>query len=234
LTPRLLTLTVCLMPLIANAAPGQSTAATNEATTEPIPIEQEPRHRLMFANEHVRFFDVELEPGYESFYHWHRADGVFVNIAAAPTVAQDLGKQPVHRGERAIGETYFIDYGTKPKAHRVTNAGHTPYHVIDTEILSGCGAADPSGQGPNQSVLIDNARVFVMRIIVPPGESTELYAPCGMLVAVSAGSLRVETPGGTRRLDLRPAGFEWRQQAQSVKLVNTGASVFHGVDIRLK
>src|SRR3954467_3877314 len=57
--PRLLALTL-LMPLFANAA------------GEAVPIEQEPRHRLKFANEYVRFFDVELEPGYESRYHWHR------------------------------------------------------------------------------------------------------------------------------------------------------------------
>ena len=34
------------------------------AAAEPVPIEQEPRHRLKFENAHVRFFDVQLEPGY--------------------------------------------------------------------------------------------------------------------------------------------------------------------------
>ena len=137
--PRLLALALSLMPLVANAS------------DEPIPIEQEPRHRLLFENEHVRFFDVELEPGYESRYHWHRSDGVFVT-----------------------------------------------------------------------------------RIILHPGESTELYAPCGMLVSVSGGSVTLESPAGRERIDLLPAGFKWRQQAQTTKLVNTGKFVFHGVDIRLK
>ncbi len=109
--PRLLALPLCLMPLVANAA------------DDPVPIEQEPRHRLKFENEHVRFFDVELEPGYESRYHWHRSDGVLVT-----------------------------------------------------------------------------------RVILHPGE----------------------------RIDMTPAGFKWRQQAQTTKLVNTGQFVFHGVDIRLK
>jgi hypothetical protein len=204
------------------------------AADEPIPIEQEPRHRLRFENEHVRFFDVELEPGYESRYHWHRSDGVFVNISSSPTIAQDLDKEPVWRGERAIGETYFIDYSARPKAHRVSNPGSTPYHVIDTEILSGCGTADAVAEGPNQTLLIDNARVFVTRITLHPGESTELYAPCGMLVSVSGGSVALESPAGSERVDLQPAEFKWRQQAQAMKLVNTGKFVFHGVDIRLK
>ena len=214
----LLAFALCLTPLLVNAA------------DEPVPIEQEPRHKLVFANEHVRYFDVELEPGYESRYHWHRADGVFVNISSAPTIAQDLDKEPVKRGGRAIGETYYIDYGAKPKAHRVSNPGTTPYHVIDTEILGGCGNAAAAAEGPNQVLLIDNPRVFVTRVILHPGESTELYAPCGMLVAVSGGSISLDGDS----VDLPPAGFKWRQQAQTIKLVNTGKFVFHGVDIRLK
>jgi hypothetical protein len=204
------------------------------AAEEPILIEQEPRHRLVFENEHVRYFDVELEPGYESRYHWHRSDGVFVNIASSPTIAQDLAKEPVRRGERAIGETYYIAYATHPKAHRVSNPGTAPYHVVDTEILGGCGAADPVAEGPNQTLLIDNPRVFVTRIVLHPGESTELYAPCGMLVAVSGGNITLESPDGIENVNMKPAGFQWRQRAQTVKLVNTGKFVFHGVDIRLK
>ena len=215
---RLLALVLCLMPLAASAA------------EEPIPIEQEPRHKLVFANEHVRYFDVELEPGYESRYHWHRADGVFVNISSSPTIAQDLDKEPVRRGERAIGETYFIDYGVKPKAHRVSNPGTTPYHVVDAEILGGCGAANPVAEGPNQTLLIDNERVLVTRIILHPGESTELYSPCGMLVSVSGGSISLNGES----VDIELAGYQWRQQAETVKRVNTGKFVFHGVDIRLK
>ena len=136
---RLIALALCLMPPCV------------AATDEPVPIEQEARHRLRFENEHVRFFDVELEPGYESRYHWHRSDGVFVT-----------------------------------------------------------------------------------RIILHPGESSELYAPCGMLVSVSGGSVALESATGRERLDMPPAGFKWRQQGRTMKIVNTGKFVFHGVDIRLK
>ena len=186
--------------------------------------------KLVFANEYVRYFDVELEPGDESRYHWHRNDAVFVSISTAPTIAQDLDKEPVRRGERAIGETYYIDYGAKPKAHRVSNPGTTPYRAIGVEILGGCGETGPVAEGPNQTLLIDNARVFVTRIILHPGESTELQAPCGMLVSVSGGNISLDAES----VDLRPAAFKWRQQDQAIKLVNTGKFVFHGVDIRLK
>jgi len=204
------------------------------AADEPVPIEQEPRHRLKFENAHVRFFDVQLEPGYQALYHWHYNDGVFVNIASSPTIAQDWGAEPAKRGDRAIGEAYFIGYAAKPKAHRVTNPGPGIYRVTDTEIMSTCGPMDTAREGPNQTLVVDNERVFVARVILHPGESTELYAPCGMLVSVSGGTVVFDTPDGKEKVAMERAAFKWRKLRQTVKLTNVGANVFHGVDIRVK
>ena len=209
-------------------------SATVHAQADAVNIEQEPRHRLKFENEHIRFFDVQLEPGYQALYHWHRNDGVFVNMYVAPTTAQDVGQEPVRRGGRAIGEVYFINYAAKPKAHRVTNPGNSEYRVTDTEILVGCGAAGTMEAGPNQTVVVDNERVLVTRLILHPGESSELLAPCGMLVSVSGGNVTVEGPQGSESFALQVAGFKWRKSADTVRLTNAGNSVFHAIDIRLK
>jgi hypothetical protein len=205
-----------------------------QAQNDPVPIEQEPRHRLKFENEHVRFFDVQLEPGYQALYHWHRNDGLFVNMYVAPTTAQDVGKEPVKRGGRAIGEAYYIDYAANPKAHRVSNPGKTEYRVTDTEILKGCGAQAPVTEGPNQTVVFDNERTLVTRIILHPGESSELRAPCGMLVSVSGGNVTVEGPQGSESFAMAVAGFKWRKTPDTLTLTNAGKTVFHAVDIRLK
>ena len=204
------------------------------AADEPVPIEQEPRHQLKFENAHVRFFDVQLEPGYESLSHWHHNDGVFVNITSSPTIAQDWGAEPIARGGRAIGEVYFIGYGAKPKAHRVTNPGPGMYRVTDAEIMSSCGPMDAAREGPNQTLLVDNERVFVTRVILHPGESTELYAPCGMLVSVSGGNVVFDNSGAKEKVAMDRAAFKWRKLQQTVKLTNAGSNVFHGVDIRIK
>jgi len=204
------------------------------AATEPVPIEQEPRHRLKFENAHVRFFDVQLEPGYQSLYHWHHNDGVFVNIASSPTISQDWGAEPVTRGERAIGEAYFIAYAAKPKAHRVANPGPGMYRVIDAEIMSSCGPMNAARESPNQTLVVDNERVFVTRVILHPGESTELYAPCGLLVSVYGGDVVFDTPDGKEKVAMDRGAFKWRKLQQTVKLTNVGRNVFHGVDIRIK
>lgn len=204
------------------------------AQTEAVDISEEPRHRLKFENEHVRFFDVQLEPGYQALYHWHRNDGLFINMYVAPTTAQDVGQEPVSRGGRAIGETYYIDYAAKPKAHRVSNPGTGEYRVTDTEILSGCGATGEISEGPNQTVVTDNDRVFVTRILLHPGESSELRAPCGMFVSVSGGNVTFEGPQGTESVAMQTAGFKWRKTDKTIKLTNAGKTVFHAIDIRLK
>lgn len=200
-----------------------------------VPIDQEPRHRLVFENAHVRHFDVQIEPGYVALYHWHRNDGVFVNIGPSDTTAQDLGGEPVARPPRAVGETYFIGYSKKPKAHRVSNTGSRVYHVTDTEILGGCAApATDYATGRSQTLVVDNDRVFVARIILHPGETTELQGPCGLLVSLYPADLWLEGPGGNELMALPRAGFHWRESQQPYRVRNAGKAVFHGIDIRLK
>lgn len=210
-------------------------ASVDAVADDPVPIEQEPRHRLAFQNRHVRFFDVQLPPGYRSVVHIHHHDGVFVNIAPGETEAEDWGKAPVRRPPRAPGETYFIPYSRKPKAHRVSNVGESTYHVTDTEILQGCGGNDvpalPAGAEP---ALIDNEKVRVTRILLQPGETAPLHGPCGFLVTVTGGTARIDAPGGTELVTFRPAGFKWRDSDAAVSLTNVGTDALHAIDILVK
>lgn len=215
---------VLLLACFSGAVPAQ----------EPVPIEQEPQHRLKFQNEYVRFFDVELPPGYEGLWHWHRNDGVFVNILPAETIAQDQGGEPVRRGWRAIGETYFIGYASKPKAHRVANSDRQPYRVTDTEILRGCGKQERFQEGPGQTLILENEKVFVTRIVLHPGEFTDLQPACAMLVAVSPGEALLGGRAEEKRLKLDRAGYHWQVREAAQRLVNAGSTVFHAVDIQVK
>ena len=189
---------------------------------------------LKFENRHVRFFDVQLPPGYRALWHTHLHDGVFVNIEAAQTIAQDFGGEPVPRPARNVGETYFIAYATKPNIHRVTNVGETPYRVTDTEIRAGCGDFRPMPDAAGQTLIVENDRVRVTRLMLGPGESIPLHPSCGMLVAITAAQIRVRTGGPEESLSMAPAGFKWRDSFAPVVLVNAGESVFHAVDIVVK
>ncbi|MCC7548053.1 MAG: hypothetical protein IT532_09835 [Burkholderiales bacterium] len=209
-------------------------ASAAQAQERIVPIEQEPGHVLKFQNQHVRFFDVQLQPGYLALWHTHLHDGVFVNIEPSPTSAQDLGGDTRIRPPRMIGETYFINYTREPKSHRVGNVGDTPYRVIDTEILRGCGGFVPVQDAPAQTLIVENERVRVTRLMLAPGEQADLHAPCGMLVGVSAGELAFDSGGPEERMSMTPAGFKWREASTPVRVRNSGTEVFHGVDILVK
>jgi hypothetical protein len=199
-----------------------------------VPIEEEPRHVLKFQNAHVRFFDVQLPPGYQGLWHTHLHDGVFVNIAASQTTAQDLGAAPSTRPPRIAGETYFINYTQKPKAHRVDNSGTTPYRVTDTEIHQGCGGFVPFPDSVGQTLIVENDRVRVTRLMLGAGERIELHPSCGMLVSVTEGELAFESGGPQELVTTYPAAFKWRDSYRPVALINVGSDVFHGVDIVVK
>jgi hypothetical protein len=201
---------------------------------DPVPIDQEPMHKLRFHNAHVRFFDVDLPPGYRGVMHIHQYDGVFVNIAASETENEDWGKAPQLRPKREIGETYFIGYAGKLKAHRVNNVGNAPYHVTDTEILTGCGNAKVAEDAMSGKLILENERVRITRIQLEPGASTRLYGPCGMLVAVTGANLLLKSAGAEERIAFQPAGFKWRDSAEPMELTNAGSSATHVVDILIK
>ncbi|PWT73542.1 MAG: hypothetical protein C5B46_05265 [Proteobacteria bacterium] len=182
----------------------------------------------------MRFFDVQLPRGYRGRWHSHIYDGVFVNIEASATRAQDLGADPVDRVPRIIGETYFIDYGKKPKVHRVDNTGETTYRVSDTEILRNCGGFAAIKDGESQTLILENDRVRVTRIMIGPGEKLALHPACGMPVAVTGGTLKFTPAGAEEVVSLNPAGFKWRDSAAAIEFTNVGDEVFHGVDIVVK
>ena len=211
-----------------------SWASAAAAQERIVPIEEEPGHVLKFQNAHVRFFDVQLQPGYLALWHTHLHAGVFVNISPSETSAQDPGGEPQVRPPRMIGETYFIDYTRKPKAHRVGNVGNTLYRVTDTEILRPCGGFLPVQDGPAQTLVVDNDMVRVTRLMLAPGERTALHAPCGMLVGVSEGNLVFDSGGPEEHMRMTPAGFMWRQASTPVHVRNAGDAPFHGVDIVVK
>jgi quercetin dioxygenase-like cupin family protein len=102
--------------------------------TDPVPVEQEPHHHVIFENQYVRVLDVIVKPGETTLFHKHSLDNVAVHLSDATIKHQSPGQDwieaPVKEG--AVG----FAAGTKqPYTHRITNAGATLFHVLDIEVL---------------------------------------------------------------------------------------------------
>ena len=101
---------------------------------DPVPVEQEPHHRVVFENQYVRVLDVVVGPGETTLFHRHSIDNVPIILTDADNRTQFAGKDWTATPAKAksVG---FIAGTAKPYVHRINNQGSTAYHVIDVEIL---------------------------------------------------------------------------------------------------
>jgi hypothetical protein len=101
---------------------------------DPVPVEQEPHHRVVFENQYVRVLDVVVGPGETTLFHRHSIDNVPIILTDADNKTQFADKDwaPTPAKAKSVG---FIPGEAKPYVHRISNQGKTAYHVIDVEIL---------------------------------------------------------------------------------------------------
>lgn len=203
---------------------------------ESVPVAREPRHHLKFENEYVRVYDVVVPPGDATLFHTHAADYLFVSIGDANLKAEVMGGQP---GDLILkdGEVRF----TKgPITHRVTNQTKNDFRNITIEVLKSSGGQAPSTSHkliPGHTLVLENDRVRVERLVLNPGESTGTHSHTlsALLVAVSAGEIEVEAPGQQgQTVKFAPGDFRWREGRITHNLTNVGKTRFEAVHIDWK
>ena len=204
----------------------------------PVPIEKEPRHRLKFQNRYVRVFDVLIPPGDTSLFHTHVNDGFSVRLKDASIRDEALGGASedltVKRGAVSFG------YRPSPITHRVSNIGATPFSNIFVEVLPSTGT--PAGSplqalAAGQTLVLENERVRVSRLILAPGQSTKLHTHSIRIlaVAVSRGKIAVGAPGKkARTVKFKPGDTQWYEAGAKHSLRNVSSVPFEAVEIELK
>ncbi len=204
----------------------------------PVPVEKEPRHRLKFSNQYVRVFYVLIPPGDTSLFHTHVNDGVSVRLTDARIQDEAQGGSPdeitVKRGDVSFA------HRPSPLTHRVSNIGGTPFRNIFVEFLPSAGMAPrapPQALVAGQTLVLENERVRVSRLVLAPGQSTELHTHAlrTLGVAVSEGKIAVEVPGEkVRTVKFKPGDTQWHEGGTKHPLRNVGSAPFEAVDIELK
>jgi quercetin dioxygenase-like cupin family protein len=95
-----------------------------------VPITKEPAHHLVFENEYVRVFKVEVAPHAETLYHKHDVDYVFVTLGDSDVESVRVGEPPV-RLQLKDGETRFTKGGF---AHKAVNNSDKPFVNVTVEL----------------------------------------------------------------------------------------------------
>jgi quercetin dioxygenase-like cupin family protein len=204
----------------------------------PVPIEKEPWHQLKFENRYVRLFDVSIPPGATTLPHIHVNDAVGVRLTDATLVDDAVGEKPSEVSV-ARGSVSF-SYRPTPLTHKVTNTGTTPYRNLLLEVLPSTKSSPDTASladVPGHTLVMENDRVRVVRLVLAPGESTKVHSHAlrGIGIALTKGELSIEVPGkDLKTIQLSPGDYQWHEIGTTHSLTNVGATAIEVVDIELK
>lgn len=99
-----------------------------------VPVDQEPHHHLVFENEYVRVFKVEVAPHEATLVHRHARDYVGVMIGDAEVTNAVVGKEPKKWSFKDGDVTFLEASGEKSFAHRAVNESDKPFVNYTIEL----------------------------------------------------------------------------------------------------
>lgn len=203
---------------------------------EPVPIEQDPQHTIIFSDSSLRVLEVRVPEGMETLDHMHRYDIATVCIDCAQTRTRLPGQPYGDIRPRKAGGFLIAEYAGKPAAHAVKNVGTGLYRLIAVENvrISGWTSAAPMAEQAG-TVLAQESRAFrVYDVHVesgkPPAQHTH---PSPTVVVLDVGNIAHGTGPGSKQLAkpgewiLVPAGSSHTISAQ-------GQGAAHLVEIEVR
>jgi quercetin dioxygenase-like cupin family protein len=160
-----------------------------------IPVDREPQHKLVFANEYVRVLDVRFAPGYVSLMHTHTADNTAITIVPGT---------PGPEAEARIGRGGFSRGGY---SHVARNTGTQEMRLIDVEFHKSDRPNSPAAPDrPGHALESEQDSVRVYRVKLAPGESLASHTH-------AAGWMAVTVRGGDG-----PGTYRWHAGGATVPL----------------
>lgn len=143
----------------------------------PVPMHEEPRHRLVLTHEHLRVMDVKIHPGDTTLFHVHDVAALYVAVSTSPVDFQVLtgtwaGTHPAADPDRNPGDVSVdTSYVDQPITHRVTNVGSRLFNLIavTTSTVSprASGAPEMPGSLEHQNRWFTQSRVRLAAGTVP-------------------------------------------------------------------
>jgi hypothetical protein len=179
-----------------------------------VPIEEEPRHHLVFVNEFVRAFAVEIAPRERSLCHHHAHDYLMYVVGDAQIVSAPRDGEPrthtYHDGDCELSPAGLV--------HVVENLRVTAFRNVVLELLPRLGklqrGTEPrivAGNGTVQAIFHEEL-VTVWALEMKADGRAEVYGPA-IVAALNADSVKgISWIAGERG----PAGPDLGRSARAV------------------
>jgi uncharacterized cupin superfamily protein len=225
--------------LVAGAAANLRDTAMDRDSDSPVdavPVDQEPKHKLVFRNDYVEVLHVTIPGGQSTRFHTHSHDGAAVRLSDA-TISTDVpGKGPTAAQHVRPGDVSVAAYAARPLTHRVNNVGRTAFEVIDLEFLK-----RPDGPAAQAiaAPVAENETARIYRWALPPGASSpqHVHERPYLIIAATPMQLRMAAPdGATIEHAVQAGDFHWIDGTVNVThtLTNPGPEPGIIVEVELK
>ena len=190
------------------------------AADAPVPVVQEPCHRIVFENDYVRISDVQVPAGATTLYHVHTIPSAIVYLTKSSPASQPWGEAGATPRQTTPGDSRYANYDTKPLTHRVTNTGTNLFHVFDIELLHRPAATAFAASPAAVKVQWEENLLRSSRLVLPAGDRVELPASdCARLLIAIAGSVTTSVTSRDERT-VKPQEYAFFEPRARVSLRN--------------
>jgi quercetin dioxygenase-like cupin family protein len=209
-------------------------AAQKSSEETPVPVDQEPRHPVVFKNDFVIVMRVTIPEDERTLYHIHPRDRVSIELTHS-NISQQTIKEPEGRAEPTKpGDLSAPTAGTAPVIHRVHNFGPGTFEVLDVELLQRPQQPSTSPAGP---VALENPSARVYKWTLAPGATSVMHTHSRpyLIVAATKMPLKMSSPDGQSFThEIQPGDFHWIDTKVIHSLANEGTTEGQIVEIELK
>ncbi|CAB9505569.1 L-threonate dehydrogenase [Seminavis robusta] len=199
-------------------------------------VGEEPRHKVVLANEFVRALRVSFPPNDTTLAHRHAEDSLyFFLVEGGLDVVNHVQGADPSCDCLGFGEVRFGTHKSdKPLVHKITNKSNQVMLCIDAEVLKQppITAAIPLVAEHHELIKTrDKCRVYKMTL--EPGGSVEVTYPFFYFtVVLEGGTLQSEitankgVPSISWKTPMQRGDVHWKEPVAGLKQTNVGASTF--------
>lgn len=227
--------------LVTAAIPAMAQTPSTETR---VPVQQEPRHHVVFESPSMRILDIQIPPGDQTLFHTHDTAILYVPIARSQTRSQEWGGEwsgggaapaavapqapAPERPQRVNSVTTYVE---KPYTHRVNNTGATLFRLVG---IANRTAGDKAPSTAATKPELENTWYRAERLVVGPGKSMPVPTHDGTTVIVMQTPGAAAVDGPTWSPMNGPGDFARVDGAQKYVVHNRGTADIEVVAVAVK
>jgi quercetin dioxygenase-like cupin family protein len=204
------------------------------AQDSPVPVDQEPHHKVVLQNDYVQVLRVTLPAGESTLYHTHSHDRAAIELCTTTIAQQKPGEAeapgaPIHPGQLSMATA------DQPYTHRVHNLGPAVFEVLDVEFLQR--PAKPAAPGSDNPVAAENPSARAYHWNLAPGASTPQHTHTRpyLIVAATPMQLKMTSPDGQAMThEIKAGDLHWIDAQVTHMLANGGSTPGEIIELELK